>query len=182
MKAGEVLRTFRTQDDLSVVLRMPVWEDTDDLMELINSIVEEGAEIGRSEKVSREDEIDWLSDLLARIEKGKAFMMVADIAGQIVASADINQLRGYEKHVGTVGIVVEKGFRDRGIGTEIMRTVIDQARKMQLRLLTLCAFASNSRALHVYEKVGFVQTGMIPKKYFKDGVYTDEVIMARVLE
>jgi RimJ/RimL family protein N-acetyltransferase len=182
MKAGEIVRTFRARNDQRVVLRMPKWEDLDGLMSLINPLVEEGAEISRSEKVSREEEVDWLSGLLARIEKGKAFLLVAEVNGEVIASSDINQLRGYEKHVGVIGIVVKRGFRDLGIGTEIMRTLIDQARKMELRVLTLCAFASNKRALHVYEKVGFVQTGLIPKKHFKDGAYIDEVIMANVLE
>jgi len=51
-----------------------------------------------------------------------------------------------------------------------------------LEVLTLTAFASNKRAIHVYEKVGFVQTGLIPKKHLKDGKYTDEVIMTRLFE
>ena len=35
---------------------------------------------------------------------------------------------------------------------------------------------------HVYEKVGFVQTGRIPKKFFKDDEYIGEMIMTKVLE
>jgi RimJ/RimL family protein N-acetyltransferase len=53
---------------------------------------------------------------------------------------------------------------------------------MGLRVLTLSAFESNKRAIHVYEKVGFVQTGRIPRKFFREGKYIDEVIMALVLE
>jgi RimJ/RimL family protein N-acetyltransferase len=181
MKVGEIIYTFQGKNGQSVVLRMPKWEDLDGLMELINSIVEEGAEISRAEKVSREEEIDWLSGLLARIEKRKAFLLVAEVGGEIVASSDINQLRGYERHVGVVGIVIKKGFRDLGIGTEIMQTLIKLAGKMELQVLTLSAFASNKRALHVYGKVGFVRTGTIPKKHFKDGKYIDEVIMTKVL-
>jgi len=47
---------------------------------------------------------------------------------------------------------------------------------------TLTAFASNKRAIRVYEKVGFVQTGTVPKKHFKEGKYIDEVIMTKLLE
>jgi diamine N-acetyltransferase len=46
----------------------------------------------------------------------------------------------------------------------------------------LTVFANNARALHVYRKIGFVETGRIPKKFFKEGQYLDEVIMTMMLE
>lgn len=165
-----------------MVLRTPRWEDLDDLLELINSIIDEGAEIGRNEKVSREDEIDWLSGLLARLERRKTFFIIAEVKGRIIASSDINRQIGFQKHVGVVGIVIKKDFRELGIGTAIMRVLIEQAEKMGLKILTLTAFASNKRAIHVYEKVGFTQTGLIPKKHLKQGKYIDEVIMTKLLE
>ncbi|MGB9756228.1 MAG: GNAT family N-acetyltransferase, partial [Candidatus Bathyarchaeales archaeon] len=60
--------------------------------------------------------------------------------------------------------------------------LVEQASKMGLKVLTLSAFATNRRAIHVYEKVGFVQTGVIPRKHFKDGKYIDEIIMTKLLE
>jgi RimJ/RimL family protein N-acetyltransferase len=165
-----------------IVLRTPKWEDLDDLLELINSIVDEGAEIGRDEKVSREEEIDWLSGLLARLERGKTLFLVAEARGRIIASSDINRQTGFQKHVGVVGIVIRKDFRELGIGTAMMRVLIKQAKKMSLGVLTLTAFASNKRAIHVYEKVGFLQTGLIPKKLLKQGKYIDEVIMTKLLK
>jgi len=60
--------------------------------------------------------------------------------------------------------------------------LVEQAQKMGLNVLTLSAFATNKPAIHVYEKVGFVQTGTIPKKHFKEGKYIDEIILTKVLE
>jgi RimJ/RimL family protein N-acetyltransferase len=155
----------------------------DDLLELINSLVDEGAEISINEKVtSRDAEIAWLSRVLADLERGEEFFMVAEVEGKVVASSSMDRLRGYEKHVGVIGIVIKEGSRDLGIGTEMMQALEEQAEEMGLKVLTLSAFATNRRAIHVYEKVGFVQTGLIPKKHFKDGKYIDEVIMTRVLE
>ncbi|MGQ9544222.1 MAG: GNAT family N-acetyltransferase [Candidatus Bathycorpusculaceae bacterium] len=176
------MRSFSAKDGRRVVLRTPKWEDLDDLLELINSLVEEGAEIIRDEKVSREEEIDWLSKTLASLEKNEIFFLVAEVNGRVVASSDIHPLKGFEKHVGVLGIVVKRGFRDLGIGTEIMKTLVEQAQKMGLKVLTLSVFATNKRAIHVYEKVGFVQTGIIPKKLFKDCKYIDEIIMTKLLE
>jgi RimJ/RimL family protein N-acetyltransferase len=81
-----------------------------------------------------------------------------------------------------LGIVIGNGYRDLRIGTEIMKSLIEQARAVGLKLLTLSVYATNERARHVYQRLGFVETGRIPKKLFKDGKYVDEITMAKVLE
>lgn len=182
MLVGKVVKRLILKDGRKIVLRKPKWEDLDGMLELINSLVGESAEIARSRKVTREEEIGWLSSLIVRVEIGKTSFIVAEVEGNVVASSDVNPQMGYESHVGTVGIVIKQGYRDAGLGTEILRTQIDLAKKMELRVLTLTAFASNKRAIHVYENVGFVQTGRTPRKHFKDSEYIDEIIITNTLE
>jgi len=182
MRTGQIVEEFSVKRVGIVVLRTPKWEDLDDLLELINSVVDEGADITRDEKISREEEIDWLSRLLTQIERGSTFFLVAEVKGRIIASADINRQGGFQKHVGVVGIVIKKDFRELGIGTVMMRVLIEQSKKMGIKILTLTAYSTNKRAIHVYEKVGFRQTGLIPKKFLKQGKYIDEVIMTKLLE
>jgi RimJ/RimL family protein N-acetyltransferase len=182
MKAGKTIRNFSARDSQKVVLRTPMWEDLENLLELINSLVDEKAEIARTEKASREEEIDFLSKALSRLEKDETFYLVAEVGGKVVAVSEIGRRSGYEKHVGVIGIAIKSGFRDLGIGTEMMKTLVKQAQGMGLKVLTLTAFASNKRAIHIYEKVGFVQTGRVPKKHFKEGQYIDEIIMTKLLE
>jgi RimJ/RimL family protein N-acetyltransferase len=182
MKAGKPVKAFTAKDGHKVLLRTFRWEDLDDLQEVINSLVEEKAEITRTEKVSREEEIDWFSGALGRLEKNQTFYLVAEVDGHVVANSEINRRSGSEKHVGGIGIAIKNGFRDIGVGTEMMNALVEQARKMGLKVLTLTCFATNKRAMHVYEKVGFVQTGRIPKKHFREGEYVDEIIMTELLE
>lgn len=182
MKSGKIVRSFFAKDGRKVVLRTPKWEDLDDFLEIINSLVDEGADILRTERVSKEEEIDFLSKVLSRLEKDEMFYLVAEVDGKVVAVSEISKRGGYEKHVGVIGIAIRNGFRDLGIGTEIMKALVEQAQKMGLKVLTLSAFATNKPAIHVYEKVGFVQTGTIPKKHFKEGKYIDEIILTKVLE
>jgi len=182
MKSGKIVRNFFAKDGRKVVLRTPKWEDLDDFLELINSLVEERADTLRTERVSKEEEVDFLSKVLSRLEKDEMFYLVAEVDGKVVAVSEISKRGGYEKHVGVIGIAIRNGFRDLGIGTEIMKTLVEQTQKMGLKVLTLSAFATNKPAIHVYEKVGFVQTGTIPKKHFKEGKYIDEIILTKVLE
>jgi RimJ/RimL family protein N-acetyltransferase len=182
MKAGRIVNSLTAKDGRKIVLRMPKWEDLEDLLDLINSLVEEKAWISRAEKVSWEDEIEWLSGALARLEKDQVLYMVAEIDGHVVASSEITPKGGYEKHVGTVGIAIKDGYRDIGVGTEMMEELVRQARAMGLKVLTLNCFAGNERAIHVYRKVGFVETGRVPMKHLRDGKYTDDIIMTKRLD
>ena len=182
MKTGAVVKTFTAKDGRNVTLRTLKWEDLDDLMELINSLVDEKAEIARAERVSREDEAEWLPKMLSSLERDELFFLVADVGGKVVASSDIHILSGDEKHVGVLGIVVKNGFRSLGIGTEMMKILVEQGTSLGLKVLMLYVFATNKRAVHVYEKVGFVETGKIPRKHFREGQYIDEVIMAKLID
>ncbi|MEM0096534.1 MAG: GNAT family N-acetyltransferase [Candidatus Bathyarchaeia archaeon] len=182
MKTGEVIREFVAKDGRRVILRTLKWEDLDDLLDFINSLVEEGANILRTEKASRDEEIEWLSNVFKRLEKGEIFCVAAEVDGHLVANSEIIRGTGYSRHVGFIGIAVKKGFRSIGIGTAMMKTLEEYARKMGLNVLTLSVFANNQPAINLYRKIGFVETGRIPKRFFKDGVYIDEIIMTKVLE
>lgn len=170
MKAGRIVCKFCARDKRKVILRTPKWEDLDDMLEMINSLVEEKADIVRGEKVSRLEEIDWLARGLSSLEGDEVFYLVAEVDGKVVANSEIGRGQGgYDRHVGRMGIAIREGFRDIGIGTQMMRTLIEQARIMGLKVLNLSAFGGNKRAIHVYEKVGFVQTGA------SSGSFSEEV-------
>lgn len=183
MKPGQVLHSFFTKSGKEVVLRAPKWEDLDDLLDLINSIVDEGADVVIEERKTREEEVDWLSGVIAKMEKGKGVNVVAEADGRVVASSEVTRggLR-CESHLGNLGIIVRSGYRDMGIGTEIMKVLLEQARIMGLKVATLIAFSTNRRAIHVYEKVGFKETGRIPNGFYKNGSYIDRVIMTKEIQ
>jgi RimJ/RimL family protein N-acetyltransferase len=182
MQAGKVVRRFSANDGRPVILRTLRWEDLDDCIELINSLVAEGANITKNEKVTREEEIEWLAGALSRMERGEKVYITAEVDGKVIGNSEIDRrLGGYDKHVGSIGIAIKKGFRDIGIGREMMNALIKQGREMRLKVLTLTAFANNKRAIHVYGKLGFQKTGRIPMKFRKRRKYIDEVIMTLIL-
>ena len=181
VRAGEVIRRFTAKDGKEVILRTPRWEDLDDLLEYINSLVDEGADIMMDQKTTREQEAEWLGRKLVLPDKGEEFSLVAEVDGKVVANSAVTKKKGRQKHVGGLGIAIREDYRDVGIGTEMMRTLIAQAGKMGLELLVLCIFSTNKRAIHVYEKAGFREVGRIPRGLCKDGKYVDEITMSREL-
>jgi len=181
LKPGQILRRFKAREGREVALRAPQWKDLDDLLDFINSLVEEEADICRDKKATREEEADWLGRYLADIEKGVTIGVVAESEGRVVANSEVKRRSGLMSHVGYLGIAIKAGYRDMGIGTEMMETLIEGSRKMGLKVLILEVFASNKRARHVYEKVGFQENGRIPKGIYKKGQYIDLIRMTMPL-
>jgi hypothetical protein len=54
LEAGKILKNFTAKDGRNVVLRTPRSEDLDDLLGLINSLVDEKADIYVTQKFTRE--------------------------------------------------------------------------------------------------------------------------------
>jgi RimJ/RimL family protein N-acetyltransferase len=182
MRAGTIIRTFQTKDGRAVTLRAPKWSDLDDMLEFINALVDEGVEITVDTKMTREAEIDWLARYLSRVEKDQVVGIVAEVDGSFVGQVQVSPRGGRSRHVGGLGISLSAGYRDIGIGTELMREAETQARRLGVTLMTLQLFASNERARHVYEKVGYREVGRIPRFNLKDEEYIDNIIMAKDLE
>lgn len=182
MKTGKTLRRFNAEDGRKVVLRTPKWGDLDDLLELINSLVEEKAEIYITEKFTKEAEAEWLSEVLSRLENSEQFFLVAEVGNKVIALSDFQIKEGDPvQRAGLFGIIVRNGYRDLGIGTEIMKTMLEQAALFGFRKVNVNAFATNKRAIHVYKKVGFVEAGTIRNRHFRQGRYVDEVIMTKLI-
>ncbi|MPZ40529.1 MAG: GNAT family N-acetyltransferase [Rhizobiales bacterium] len=67
--------------------------------------------------------------------------------------------RTQQRHVGTFGMSVARDARGRGIGTRLLRSLYDFAKEHGYRRLELEVFATNTAAIALYEREGFVHEG-----------------------
>jgi L-amino acid N-acyltransferase YncA len=169
--------TFVAKDGRKVTLRSLQWEDLDDCIEFINSLVDDGSDIAKETKVTRREEADWLGRRLASMENGEVIDMVAEVDGKMVANAEVGLRRGNMSQVGDLGIGIRSGYRGIGIGTELMKKLIAQSKMAGLRILVLDVFETNRTARGLYEKAGFTENGRIPKGIVKKGNYIDLIRM-----
>ncbi len=61
-------------------------------------------------------------------------------------------------------VIVLPGHRGRGIGSALLRHVVDEARKQGVLRLTLLTDAKNARAQRLYSKLGFAPSTMTPMR------------------
>ncbi|MBN1313055.1 MAG: GNAT family N-acetyltransferase [Anaerolineae bacterium] len=82
------------------------------------------------------------------------------------------------------GIVIgEKEYWGGGYGSDAAQIILRFAfEELNLNRVQLEVFGYNSRAIHCYEKVGFVQEGSRRQAIFREGTYHDVITMAALRE
>lgn len=64
-------------------------------------------------------------------------------------------------------VVIRREARNQGVGTELMRHMMEMCGRDGVKAFTLEVRVSNKAAIHMYEKVGFVSEGIRPGFYEK---------------
>ncbi len=100
-----------------------------------------------------------------------AVYRVITVENEVVAYGGFWQIFD-EGHI--TNVAVKKEFRQKGLGTLLMNTLIEEAKKREICSMTLEVRLSNISAQRLYEKFGFGSAGVRPK-YYADG--EDAVIM-----
>lgn len=175
-------RTFTAKDGRKITIRSIKWEDLDQVLDMINSLVDEEALIYRRTRVERSEEADWLGKRLARIDKGEIIDAIAEVDGKVVGNSEVERRTKDMSHVGHFGIAIRSGYRGIGAGTAMVRTLVEESKKAGLKLIVLDRHETNEPARRLYEKMGFKETGRVPKGIYRDGKYTDLVRMVLELE
>ena len=80
---------------------------------------------------------------------------------QIIARAE---LEGYYaarmRHRAKLSISVRKAYWNQGIGTEMLKRIVEQAKQMKLKIIELEVMTDNAGAIALYHKMGFLDIGI----------------------
>jgi RimJ/RimL family protein N-acetyltransferase len=101
--------------------------------------------------------------------------------GRVIGWCDVCRMdRPVYAHVGVLGMGILKESREQGIGRQLILTTLERARQSGFERVELTVYASNQRAIRLYESIGFVPEGIKRKSRKLDGVYEDVLIMAKL--
>ena len=137
----------------------------------------------QGEKVSLGDEAKYLNSQLKRIIKKQTVALLVFCNNKLIGISAIDMKDKTENHEGVFGISLIKEYRGEGIGTILMKLVLEEAEKClpQLRIVTLGVFGGNALAQSMYEKFGFKEYGRLPGVIFYKGTYIDDLHMFKAL-
>ena len=86
-----------------------------------------------------------------------------------------------QAHLGEFGISLSSDIRGQGIGKLLMSLVISEAKKNLKLKINLSCFSSNKIAQHLYQSLGFVEYGRLPKGLFYQDQFIDEILMYKTV-
>ncbi len=184
MRQGGAKAQFESKDGRLVTLRALKRGDLDGLVRFANAVSREKAvnrELGivaLDGRITRADERLFLNRILREAKKGNEVSLAAVVDGEIVGHADVWRRTPRDvHHTGVFGIIIREGYRDVGIGERLMSAVLHESAKRGIWLVELTVFATNARAVHLYEKLGFRRVGVVPEKVVRGDRHFDEVVM-----
>ena len=130
----------------------------------------------RSPPMSMEEEERWFSSLLT--SEGKVFS-IETLEGKLIGNLGIIHI-DHTNRKADIGIVIgEKDHWSKGYGTDALIVILGYMfDELNMERIWLYADGDNERAQKCYRKCGFRKEGVFRHNRFKDGRFTDDVVMS----
>ena len=151
--------------------------DLSALARLLVDAVESGAAVSFLQPLTVEHAEDWWRKTLSEARPRAIFLVARDGDG-IVGTVQLQPAwASNQPHRAEVAkLLVHRGSRRTGLGTQLMQTMEDEARRAGISLLTLDA-KRGAAAERLYLQLGWTLAGMIPRFALDpDGTPHDAVI------
>ncbi len=128
--------------------------------------------------IATEPPVD-IEERAAAFARSAGESVVAVASGRIVGMLHIDPSRhGF----GELGMLVDRGWRGRGVGSALVQAAIAWARGQGLHKLCLEVFPHNTAAIALYRKAGFVVEGRRANQYRRaSGELWDTIVMGLAL-
>lgn len=109
-------------------------------------------------------------------------MLVAEIGGALVGTANLHRLSGRRSHAGEIGMGVHDDWTGQRVGTRLLAALLDIADNwLGLRRLQLTVYTDNAQAIALYRRAGFVLEGTFRQDALRQGRLVDVHAMARLV-
>jgi putative acetyltransferase len=161
---------------VDLVVREATVDDFEGWFELYEAVAAEGRWIGGeapSDKAARRTAFnEYLDD-------PDATAFLAEVDGALVGNLGVQVRRG----VAELGMMVDSGWRGRGVGSALMEACIDFATRHAAHKLVLEVWPHNTAAQTLYRRFGFEQEGLLKRHYRRrNGELWDAISMGLVLD
>ena len=174
--------TFMLKNGSAVIIRSVEPEDAPLMLQYMKIMLGETPFLLRTP-----EEFDYTPEEEARVLSGRkddprSLMLVAEMDGRIIASADIcsHGAKSRLMHRGELGVSVRKDYWRQGIGSALMERLFAFASQCGYEQIELTVESKNHRALRLYLKYGFIVYGTRPHGMkYPDGTYDNDYLMVK---
>lgn len=158
---------------MNIKIREFTNNDISEMINIWNEIVDEGNAFPQMEHLDEECGLEFFN---SQSYTGVAY---EENSGNIVGLYILHPNNiGRCGHISNASYAVKKNERGKKIGELLVTHCIDKAKQIGFKIIQFNAVvSSNTVAIKLYKKLGFIQLGIIPKGFLmKDGSYQDIVL------
>jgi RimJ/RimL family protein N-acetyltransferase len=154
-------RNVHLKNGREVVIRCGEEKDVLALLDGVKNVLLDGEgmllEADEFSKTEAEER-GWIKSLN---ENPQELLLVAEAEDKIVGTLDFHiAKRRRLSHSGSLGMSVQPGWRNCGVGNALLESLLQWARSVpEIEKINLNVRADNDRGIALYKKHGFVQTG-----------------------
>ncbi|MBL7201459.1 MAG: dephospho-CoA kinase [Anaerolineae bacterium] len=162
----------RTMD---VTIRRGTVRDAQGVVDVINSVIEEGGLTALYPTLTVEQEEAYIQGLGPR-----SALYIAEVRGMTVGVQSIEPFDAYTRatdHVASIGTFIYRNYRGQGTGRRLTQEIVRFAREHGYEKIVFFIRASNSGAQAFYRRMGFVPKMMLERQIKIEGRYDDVVWM-----
>ena len=159
----------RDETTFDLTVRPATEDDVEQMVDLYVRVGGEGLFVAAEPPIDRHERRLWLGHL---IDAPWTLVLVATKAGETI---------GYLTAL--IGLGVAKAWRNRGVGTQLVREAVVWAQTHGVHKLAAEVFPHNEPTLHLFQKLGFHREGVFGGHYRRrDGALWDVVVFGLPLE
>lgn len=175
---------YHLKSGAEILIREAEESDADNLIELCKSYIKNTTSIPLYE-----DEYDPTTEFIENmiktfIEEKNSILLLATHNNKLIGNVDLhgNQRRKLF-HTGWIGMAIEESWRGKGVGTFLMEELINWSKGNEyVKVLWLQAYLNNKAGIGLYEKMGFIETGIQKGMYQEaNGELIDSIMMTKYL-
>lgn len=160
-------------DGTRVLFRPLMPEDRAALIALFEPIGPDDYKLMRNDVRNRELVGAWVDNL----DYKKVLPLVAIVNDRIVGDATLHFRAGPGRHIADVRIFLSKEFRRHGLGTALLRALVDVARKCGIQQLVAEVVADQVKVINAFKSLGFEQRAAFADYFMMPDGETHDVIV-----
>ena len=134
-----------------LLLRPLSKEDKGDLVDLFARASKQDLEYFRDDAGDAAVVESWVDNLNLK----RVYPLVAIVDDQIVGDATLHFRERYHRHLAWVRIFLDRSYRRQGIGTLMLQTLIEIARRVGLQQLYTEVVTTQGRVIKAFQDLGF---------------------------
>ena len=160
-------------------IRLAERTDVPAMREIFNEVLRNSNSIYREDEVTLEERYAWFDE---KIEHGFPIFGAYE-EDQLVGYAGYGAWRaaqGYRKSV-ELTIYVDQKFRGAGIGSALMKTIIEQAKADGHHVMIGAIDSDNQQSINFHKGFGFIETARMPEVAQKNNKWLTLVFMQKLL-